>query len=334
MNHHPAPPFHDGETAMQERAGVREKIEAIGQRVIRDHMPAQHRELFGKLPTLLVGSLDEQRRPWASILVGRPGFVSTPDERTLHVGARPLPGDPLAAHLIAGRPLGLLGLEPHTRRRNRMNGTVILAHAEGFEVSVDQSFGNCPQYIQAREPQWLREPAAAVHPSSIGRLDGSLSPAAKALVRRADTLFIASASARAAGHAGAQGVDVSHRGGLPGFVRLDSDAPHGRSVLSVPDYRGNFMFNTLGNIAAHPHAGLLVIDYDSGDLLQLTGRAEIVWDAAALEDFEGAQRLLRLEVEAGQWMPGALPLRWSAPQFAPQFAPQLTGGGRAGEVGA
>ena len=105
-------------------------------------------------------------------------------------------------------------------------------------------------------------------------------------------------------------------------------------IFKSPDYRGNLMFNTLGNIAAHPHAGLLFIDYDSGDLLQLTGRAEIVWDATELQAFEGAQRLLRLEVEAGQWIRGALPLRWSAPQFAPQFAPQLAAGGRSQEVGA
>lgn len=330
MNEHPSAPFHDGEKAVQRRVGVREKIEAIGQRVIRDHMPAQHRELFGKLPTLLVGSLDEDRRPWASILAGRPGFVSTPDERTLHVAARPLPGDPLAARLAAGVPLGLLGLEPQTRRRNRMNGTVTELDAQGFSVRVDQSFGNCPQYIQARSPQWLHEPGAAVAAPPVQRLDAGLNSAAHALMRRADTLFIASASPQARGRAGAHGVDVSHRGGRPGFVHVETDAPRGRSAISVPDYRGNFMFNTLGNIAAHPHAGLLFIDYDSGDLLQLAGRAEIVWDGPAVQAFEGAQRLLRIEVETGRWTPGALPLRWSAPEFAPQLAASVD----PGELGA
>lgn len=326
----PAAPFHDGEKTVQQRVGVREKIEAIGQRVIRDHMPQQHRELFGKLPTLLIGSLDAQRRPWASILAGRPGFISTPDERTLHIAARPLPGDPLAVRLAPGVPLGLLGLEPQTRRRNRMNGTVTDVGAEGFSVRVDQSFGNCPQYIQARSPQWRDEPGATVGALPAQQLDAGLSLAAHALMRRADTLFIASASPQARGHAGAHGVDVSHRGGRPGFVHVDTGAPHGRSVISVPDYRGNFMFNSLGNIAAHPHAGLLFIDYASGDLLQLTGRAEIVWDGPALQPFEGAQRLLRIEVEMGRWMPGALPLRWSAPEFAPQLAAS----GGSGEGGA
>jgi uncharacterized protein len=311
-------PFHAGELAVQERVGVREKIEAVGQRIIRRFMPEQHRELFGKLPTFFVGSLDAQRRPWASVLAGRPGFVDTPDERTLRIAATPAPGDPLGQALRPGAPLGLLGLEPHTRRRNRINGTVIRCGAGGFSVGVDQSFGNCPQYIQAREPQWMREPGAGGEPPAV-RLGMSLHDAALRLVRRADTLFIASAAAQARGQAGADGVDVSHRGGNPGFVRVDI-ATDGRCVLTLPDFRGNFLFNTLGNIAAHPQAGLLFIDPASGGLLQLTGRAEIVWDGPEVQAFEGAQRLLRVRVDDAIWRPDALPLRWSAPQFASQLA--------------
>ncbi|WP_280152952.1 pyridoxamine 5'-phosphate oxidase family protein [Piscinibacter sp. XHJ-5] len=313
----PDAPFHAGERAVQERVGVRDRIEAIGQRVIRSFMPEQHRELFGKLPWFFVGSLDAQRRPWASVLAGRPGFVSAPDERTLRIAAVPSSADPLAQALRPGVPLGLLGLEPHTRRRNRMNGTVSDIDADGFTVAVDQSFGNCPQYIQAREPQWARPPDTA-EPAAES-LGAALHDAAIRLVRAADTLFIASAAARARGHGGADGVDVSHRGGNPGFVRVDSDGSNG-TVLTLPDFRGNFLFNTLGNIAAHPQSGLLFIDHASGDLLQLTGRAEIVWGGPEVQAFEGAQRLLRVRVDEAVWRPEALPLRWSAPQFAPQLA--------------
>jgi predicted pyridoxine 5'-phosphate oxidase superfamily flavin-nucleotide-binding protein len=311
--HAPGSPFHAGELAVQERVGVREKIATAGQRMIRDAMPDQHRELFEKLPTIVVGSLDAARRPWASMLAGRPGFVRTPDEHTMVVGARPQAGDPLAEQLAAGAPLGLLGIEPHTRRRNRMNGTVLAVDADSFSVGVEQSFGNCPQYIQAREPQWTQ---ATVQPQT-DLLGPALSDAARALVTRADTLFIASASAQAQGHGGAQGVDVSHRGGLPGFVRVEQ--VDGACVLTLPDYRGNFMFNTLGNLVAHPRAGLLFVDYERGDLLQLSGRTQIVWDGPALSAFEGAQRLVRLTLDSARWRPGALPLRWSAPQFAPQL---------------
>ena len=143
--------FHTGELAMQRRAGVAGRLHEIGDKVIREHMPDQHRAFFRLLPTLVVGSVDAQRRPWASMLVGEPGFVSDPDARRLRIGTWPDAGDPLASHLAIGAPLGLLGLEPSTRRRNRMNGHVVAAaDARGFEVEVDQSFGNCPQYIQAR----------------------------------------------------------------------------------------------------------------------------------------------------------------------------------------
>ena len=114
-------------------------------------------------------------------------------------------------------------------------------------------------------------------------------------------------------------MDVSHRGGRPGFVRVGEDT-HGRTVLTLPDFRGNNLFNTLGNIQAHPHAGLLVADPATGDLLQLTGDAQVVWDGPELASFAGAQRLVRIVVAEALWQPDALPLRWSAPEFAPQLA--------------
>jgi hypothetical protein len=308
-------PFHPGEIALQERTGGRERIGSTGSRFIRAAMPEQHRELFARLPTLLVGSFDAQDRLWASILAGAPGFVHASDARHLTVDTLPPAGDPLLERLAPGLPLGLLGVEPHTRRRNRMNGTIVDVSARGFTVEVDQSFGNCPQYIQARVPEWIADRSRAQPAERHGAL---LAPHAIALVERADTFFIASAAAQARGHAGPHGVDVSHRGGRPGFVRVTEE--RGRNVLLAPDFRGNFLFNTLGNIVANPRAGLLFIDYDRGDLLQITGAAGIVWDGPELQAFAGAQRLLRIEVEASRWHEAALPLRWSAPQQAPQLA--------------
>jgi predicted pyridoxine 5'-phosphate oxidase superfamily flavin-nucleotide-binding protein len=308
-----APLFHAGELAVQQRAGTRALVDGFAPRMLRDEMPLQHQQFFAQLPTLFVGSLDALRRPWASVLAGAPGFIDAQDARHLRIRAPRDAADPLSRHLAVGDPIGLLGLEPHTRRRNRLNGTVTQLDARHIDVQVDQSFGNCPQYIQAREPQ--RVEAAALP----GRPEGAvLSAEAAALVQAADTLFIASASPHARGNAGADGVDVSHRGGRPGFVRIDTIDGH--SVLTVPDFRGNRLFNTLGNIAAHPHAGLLFIDYERGDVLQLTGDAELVWDGPELAAFEGAQRLLRLRVEAGVWRPGALPLRWSPAEQASQLA--------------
>ncbi len=305
-------PFHDGEIALQTRAGVRERLRDM--KFIRDFMPDPHRELFAKLPTLLVGGLDHARRPWASIVFGPPGFLQSPDPRHLAIGALPLDGDPLRTSLAVDAPVGLLGIEPHTRRRNRMNGTVTEVTARGFAVEVDQSFGNCPQYIQARTPLVMARGATGLPEVGGPRLDAR----ARGLARNADTFFIATAAARARGHAGPQGVDVSHRGGKRGFVRLGEE--DGRTVLTVPDFRGNFFFNTLGNILDYPRAGMLFLDYDRGDVLQVTGSAEIVFDENEVRAYAGALRLLRVRVEESRWFAAALPLAWTAPDYAPQLA--------------
>ena len=311
-----AEPFHPGEQSLQARAGLRERMAQVGRKVIRDFMPDQHRELFEKLPFLVAGSVDAQGRPWASLLVGRPGFVASPDARTLAIGTLPAAGDPLAQQLRVGAPLGLLGIELPTRRRNRMNGEVLAVHAEGFTVRVQQSFGNCPQYIQTRAPLAPWDSALSTAPPVAAEHEGAaLGPEAEALVRDADTFFIATAALRGDTTGGA---DVSHRGGRPGFVRVQRQGT--RTVLTAPDFRGNYFFNTLGNIAEHPRAGLLFIDFERGHLLSLTGSARVIWDGPEVAAFDGAERLLQLEVDEALWLRHALPPRWSAPQPAPQLA--------------
>jgi len=309
-------PYHRGERALQERAGVRDKVEQIGRRVIRDFMPDQHRELFGKLPFLIVGSLDAKRHPWASVLVGHPGFMTSPDARTLAIHARAGFGDPLGANIRPGAPIGLLGIEPSTRRRNRMNGTIAAVDRDGFVVRVSQSFGNCPQYIQARSCEFLADPETITTPRPISAEGPVLSETAAALVQRADTFFIATTSPTDGGSA--EGVDVSHRGGKPGFVRVSEE--DGRTVLTSPDFSGNFHFATFGNLALDPHAGLIFINFPSGDLLSLTGEADVIWDGPELAAFVGAQRLLRFRVSEGVFIENAVPLRWLEPEMSPKLA--------------
>ncbi|PTL76767.1 pyridoxamine 5'-phosphate oxidase family protein [Vitiosangium sp. GDMCC 1.1324] len=297
---------------------MRGRLEQTGRKIIRSFMPDQHRELFCKLPFLLVGSLDGERRPWASILVGAPGFVSSPDPRTLVISARPGFGDALGQNLTVGAPLGLLGIQLETRRRNRMNGTVVELDEDRFAVQVGQSFGNCPQYIQARDPVFVAEPSRVIEPRPVRKEGPLLSGASAGLIERADTFFIASASPAARGGEPVDGVDVSHRGGKPGFVRVTEEA--GRTVLTAPDFSGNLQFNTLGNLVLHPRAGLLFVDFTSGGLLSLTGETEIVWDGPEVEAFTGAERLLRFRVTEGTWIENGVPLRWSAPRPAPQLS--------------
>jgi predicted pyridoxine 5'-phosphate oxidase superfamily flavin-nucleotide-binding protein len=308
-------PWHEGERAVQERVGVRERLEQLGARVIRDAMPDQHREFFSQLPFVIAGTVDGAGQPWASVLAAPPGFMHSPDPRQLVVRARPLAHDPLQENLANGASIGLLGIEPHTRRRNRLNGVVHGLNEAGFSVQVSQSFGNCPKYIQAREPVYAEN---ATHAAPLVE-GGQLDDAARRMVARADTLFIATAYAGDVLEAGrAGGVDVSHRGGKPGFVRVDADG-----TLTMPDFFGNFFFNTLGNIAVHPRAGLLFIDFENGGLLYLAVQAEIIWEGAELEAFPGALRLLRFKVLAMKRVQASLPLRWGQSELSPAL--QATG---------
>lgn len=304
-------PWHAGERALQQQVGMADRMEVVGQKVVRDHMPDQHRTFFMQLPFMLLGSVDAAGDVWASVLEGPPGFVQSPDPWTLQVKALPAPGDPALENLQNGNAIGMLGIELHTRRRNRVNGTVQRQH-DGFELTVAQSFGNCPQYIQLRtlEPAAEGSPSdrdsASSQPEELPGLDDE----ARRMIQQADTFFVASYVD--ASESAPRQVDVSHRGGLAGFVRVDGD------TLTVPDFSGNLFFNTLGNFFVNPRGGLLFIDFASGDVLQLTGATELVLTGPEVEQFEGAERIWRLKVTRMVRRRASLQLRWRFQGYSPK----------------
>lgn len=305
----PSPsPFHRGEQAIQQQLGVREQMERFGSRVIRDYMPQQHREFYQQLPFIFVGHADPQGWPWASILFNKPGFITSPDNKTLILGAQPVAGDPLADALTSGTRLGLLGIDLPTRRRNRLAAHIIKSSEQQISLQVDQSFGNCPQYIQSRELQTL---AGDKLPASAVTVLKTLDSRAQALIVNSDTFFVASHVSNNSGEA-SEGADVSHRGGRPGFIRVDSD-----NVLTIPDYLGNNHFNTLGNFTENAQAGLLFLDFENGHLLTLTGTVEILWDSPEAEYLDGAERLWRFRIDHGRWIERGLPLRWKMHEYSP-----------------
>ena len=150
MSSNPSP-WHQGEIQIQKRIGVAERMDVFGRKVVRDHMPEQHRAFYRQLPFLLLGTVDTDGNPWASLLEGEPGFAHSPYPRLLQLDVRPAPDDPAAHNLREGAAVGLLGIELLSRRRNRLNGCVSTAGDNGFSVAVEHAFGNCPQYIQLRE---------------------------------------------------------------------------------------------------------------------------------------------------------------------------------------
>ena len=293
-------PFHEDERVAQLLSGHGVLVGAP----IRDQMPEQHRTFFEGLPYLFVGALEEEGGPLATLLTGAPGFVRSPDPETLVIHALPAAADPTTPGIAVGADIALLGIDLATRRRNRANGTVIAKDASSFTVHVEQSFGNCPKYIQRRSVE-----RATRIPGQFEESRG-LDATGRALVTSADTFFIASRSRSSIQEAGR--VDVSHRGGLPGFVSI---APDGG--LIVPDYRGNRYFNTLGNLLGDPRATLLFIDFERGDLLQLQGLVTINWSRESHSDSRLVERAWHFQVSRSWRRPGAIPLKWQFIDYSP-----------------
>lgn len=281
--------YHRGELEVQERAGLlRQAGNAL--RVIRQDVPEVASDFLAAQPMIVVGAADGAGRMWASLVTGSPGFLRTPDPRTLVVDALPLPDDPLAEALAGPAKVGMIAIEPATRRRMRVNGHSTPT-SQGLRVDIDQAISNCPKYLQLRTPA---VPAADARPvANTGR---ALTGDQQEQLRLADTFFVATATPDG-------DADASHRGGNPGFVEVVSP-----TRLRWPDYLGNSMFLTLGNLATHPAAGLLVPGWDTGSTLQLTGTARTVWDPA--------QRFVEFEVEAVHETRHATRLRWSAPEYS------------------
>ncbi|WP_415950097.1 pyridoxamine 5'-phosphate oxidase family protein [Streptomyces sp. KLOTTS4A1] len=300
--------YHSGEVAVQARAGLAEQARfSLGG--IGESIPPVARDFLAEQPLIVLGGADAEGRVWATQLTGEPGFLSVPDPRTLVVDALPVPQDPLAAVLDAAGPdaparLGMIAIEPATRRRMRMNGRARRAGG-ALRVDLDQVISNCPKYLQKRD--YRRVGPAQDDGGPSGRTVVSadaLSTAQQLQVSTADTFFVATASDRG-------DADASHRGGNPGFVQVLSP-----TLLRWPDYVGNAMFLTLGNLLLNPAAGLLFPDWETGAVLHLSGKARTVWDAEEVARVPGAQRLVEFSVEVVREVSAASPLRWSDPGYS------------------
>jgi predicted pyridoxine 5'-phosphate oxidase superfamily flavin-nucleotide-binding protein len=288
--------FHPGEIEVQERAGVRDAAAKLGPRMVAPGLDATFAEFLSGQFLLVAGGRDHEGHVWASALVGPRGFAQATSPQRLLLHVLPGPGDPLLDALDAGDvPLGLFALDAMTRGRIRVNGTARRVGDE-IEVAVAETFGNCPKYIQRRKPIGLLNEGRP--DAELTRAD-ALDEAGRALVRAADTFYVATAHAT-------RGADASHRGGRPGFVSVADDGTR----LTFPDYQGNNMFQTLGNLTVDPAVGLLFVDWEQGTTVQVSGRGSVVWDDERLARTAGAQRLVDVEIEAVVVRRPGVPLRW------------------------
>ncbi len=305
--------FHDGERAVQARAGEA-AIAARNAGVITDTVIAGARPFIEKQVMVATATRTERGQLWASLLFGPPGFLRSPDGRSIEIAAslaQRQADDPFWQGLAPGSQAGLLFIELSTRRRYRVNGHVEHVDGQQLRVGIDEAYPNCPKYIQRRHPQGTAGDAHPLSPKPVRR-GQALDEACAALLAAADTLFMAS---------GAPGgsLDASHRGGPAGFIeRLDAQR------LRVPDYAGNSLFNTMGNLALDPACGLVVPDFTTGRLLHLTGRARLLWDQADPQGRTGGTgRFWEFEIEAWLLREQALPLSWEFLDASP-FNPKGT----------
>lgn len=290
--------FHPGELSVQDRAGRHPRT------VVRHAIPEVAANFLRTRPAIVLAGRATDDKLWATMLTGPAGFMQAPAPNVMVVDAVPRSDDPLAPLVAGGGEAGAIVWDDH--RRMRVNG-IVQPRAHGFAIGTVQVFSNCARYISERhpvadEPDWPRQH----RPTEVAR---SLSAAQIEAIARADTFFIGTAHPDGP-------ADASHRGGDPGFVVVDSP-----TRLRWPDYNGNGMFMTLGNIALEPRTALLFPDWSSGGLLQLSGRAEVDWDPAARTDLAGAERVVTFTVDEVRDTPYALPTRWSPARLS-RFNPK------------
>lgn len=295
--------WHEGELEVQRLAGVASEASEL-QGMVRPGMAPQVTVFLSQRQFAVLGSIDARDRVWASVVVGDPGFIRALDPFTVEIAGGWAASDPLLENLRAHSSVGMLVIDFNNRRRVRINGDARIADGT-LRIRAAQVFSNCPKYIQARIPG---ERTATAQTNPI--ISATLTESQKGWISRADTFFIASSHPQ-------HGTDASHRGGNPGFIHVKSG-----SRLIIPDYSGNNLFNTLGNIQLIPNSGLLFVDFETGATLQLTGKAAINWDEGARVEFRGAQRLLEFEIEEVRETQHGAPLRFEFRTYSP-FNPAL-----------
>ncbi|KAI1777069.1 hypothetical protein F4818DRAFT_334037 [Hypoxylon cercidicola] len=320
--------FHPGEQAIQSllRAPQRENPTHHGL-----PMPLAYR--IAQSPLVAFGTLDEQGRPWATIWGGEAGFCRPVAQGVLGVRATAdVRHDPVLQELFTdaktrqivddavvtpegGKLMAGLAIDLSTRDRVKLAGRMVVGTVTRTEpgladlqlaVRVDESLGNCPKYLNKKHivphipsPQLIMSEEAGV----------PLPQAALDLVAKADLFFIASKH-------GAQSMDANHRGGAPGFVRVLRNGREGATLI-YPEFSGNRLYQTLGNLHGDPLAGLVFPDFETGDVLYLTGRATVLVGDEAAACMPRARLAVRVDVAAARLVRDGLPLRGTAADFSP-----------------
>ena len=292
-------PFHEGELAVQERAGFLDDARRGG-KFLRARISPGAQAFLATRRFAILAARAPDGAVWTTIIAGQLPFLTSDQGGLLRIGGVTRSDDPISQALILNAQVGLVAIDFETRRRFRVNGRLVEPGPDALVLKVEEAFGNCPKYIQAYVP----------------RADGRQTPGAPAVttqlnadqaawIGRADLFFVGT-------YHPVRGADASHRGGAPGFVRVVSP-----TELVWGDYLGNRFFQSLGNAAVQPRAGLLFLDPGTGSTLQLTGELAIDWSPEAASEIPRAERVLRFRIEQVVETRSAIPLRWILSELSP-----------------
>lgn len=275
--------FHAGEAQLQAESGVdTAEYDRMADEPFRPELNSSEVKFVGGRTFSIAGSLDRDGRPWASALFGPSGELFTVEDlTTITVKPRLVAGDPLFDNVASTGEMGILYFNPSIRRRAKSLGHGTIQPDGTIRYRMHRMFGLCTKYIfrRSHEIAVASGTETAGSPSAARR---ELSAADRTQLALTDTIFLAS-------HSDQHGTDPTHRGGPPGFVTVIDDA-----TVSIPDYVGNGMFQTLGNLLLDDRIGVLSIDFATGRILQFTGHGSI---RASDPDDEFSTRTLVITID-------------------------------------
>ena len=350
--------FHAGERAFHSRVGVSHPFDM--DELAEPVMPMEHSIFFARLLYFAIATLDSQGYPIVTLLT-RPvmanevkeGFITALGPQQLTMTATPAAADPFVSALLNDSPTYFagVGIDFTNRRRNKVAGKLKESHVEAFNFDPARSFidislhtteslGNCPKYITVRKLKPLSRTPTHV-PTEAGKLDAQC----RAVINRASTIYIATRHLNDDDDT-AHDMGVNHRGGTPGFVRVldeptNADGSGGVSYLILPDFSGNRLYQSLGNIESDQLAGVIFIDFTTGDTLQVSGAAENVVGEAADAIMPRVNVITKVKCENVTLIRGAVGLQLEGEEeFSPYNPPirylrsELSGGALVASDGA
>ena len=259
--------YHEGEHFIQELMGVREQSNSLSS-MIQNEIPLVAAQFLRGLNfCVMTFSLDNQalfsytptsKELVSCVVYGLNTFIEVKNNNEIFIDLHKKSFIPSSIMDAISINVGLLGLDFENRMRIRVNGKGKILNNQ-LQLTVNEVYSNCPKYIHNRKIVDVIEFDKKAYVQEYVELNHEC----KKLIANSNTFFISSYHMK-------KGADISHKGGDKGFLKVLSS-----TQLEFEDYPGNNMYNSLGNIYTNPHVSVLIIDFESNDILHIKGKAKI-----------------------------------------------------------